>query len=141
MSSILQAMQEYLNSFPELDALAGGVKVDLCGSEPTSYGVALIGNDCIKRYVNGSQRWQANLVLYALDYSYDDAKRLENAGFCEKLTFWVEDNNYAGIFPELAEGFEPLKVSADNGILYDNEESGDKAIYQIQIHLIYRRNS
>ena len=139
MSSILSAMQTYMNAFPDLDELAGGVKIDLCTQEPTSYGLTLVGNDCIKRYINGSQQWQANFVLYALDYSYDDAKRLENAGFCENLTFWVEDNTYNKVLPDLPEGLEPVSVSADNGILYDNEESGDKAIYQIQIHLIYRR--
>lgn len=138
--SILQAMKEYLSDCPFLDEMArDDIHVELLSESPTNYGLSAAGDMLIKRYVDGRQVRQANFILYAKEYTFDDVQRLENSGFCEEFTFWLEDKNTAGELPDLGENITAEKVSASNGMMFEIAENSDTGTYYIQINLIYRR--
>lgn len=141
MGSILSAIKEYISACPFLDELAGdNIHIDFNSEEPTNYALSQTGDTLLKKYVNGSQQRQANFSIYIKNFTFDDTKRLENSGFCEHFIFWLEDNRLKDNLPTLDVGLCPLSVSAENGTLFDVNENGDIGTYQIQIHLIYRRN-
>lgn len=140
--SILSAVKEYIQGCPFLDELAAeDIHVDFNSEEPTNYALSQTGDTLLKRCVNGSEQRQANFGIYIKNFTFSDTKRLENSAFCERFIFWLSDNTKAEIFPTLDVGLCPLSISAENGILFDVNENGDIGTYQIQIHLIYRRNT
>lgn len=140
--SILSAVKEYIQGCPFLDELAAeDIHVDFNSEEPTNYALSLTGDTLLKRFINASELRQANFGIYIKNFTFSDTKRLENSAFCERFIFWLSDNAKAEIFPTLDVGLCPLSISAENGILFDVNENGDIGTYQIQIHLIYRRNS
>ena len=138
--SILQAMKEYLSDCPFLDEMARvDILVELLSESPTNYGLSAAGDMLVRRFINGKQVRQANFVLYAKEYTFDDVQRLENSGFCENFTFWLEDNNLSGALPELDEGLKAESISASNGMMFELSENSTTGTYYIQINLIYRR--
>ena len=138
--SILSATREYLSNCPFLDEMAkDNIHVELMDETPTNYGLSAAGDMLIKRYIDGKQVRQANFVLYAKEYTFDDVQRLENSGFCENFTFWLEDKNTAGELPDLGDSLTAEKVSASNGMMFELSENSTTGTYYIQINLIYRR--
>lgn len=139
--SIISAMRTWLQGCPFLDTLAkNNMQIDLTNKNPTNYGLADGGMTKTPNttYLDGTSQWQGNYILYAKEYTNDDVERLENVGFCEDLQFWITDQSDANNFPEI-EGISPVLITADNGQLYDLDESGDTGTYQIQIHFTFRR--
>lgn len=138
--SVLSALKAYLNECPFLDEMArSNIHIDLNEENPTEYCLCQTGDVLIQRYIDGKEKRQSSFGLDIRNYTFDDAKRLENSGFCERLIFWLSDNSKYGILPELDSGVTPLSISAENGMLFDISESGDIGTYRIQIKLIYRR--
>lgn len=138
--SILSAMKTYISQCEFLDEIAkDDIHIDFNSNEPTNYSLSQTGDTFIRRFINGAEERQANFGIFIKNFTFDDTKRLENSGFCERFIFWLSNNSKNGILPVLADGLTPQSISAENGILFDINENGDIGTYQIQIHLIYRR--
>lgn len=134
-NSLLEAIKEYVLQCPFLSDI--DLHIDQTDSEPVNYSIQTAGLVKLSEDVLGNQTWQYNALLQSREYTADDLSRLNASAFTEQFIFWIEGNNQNGIFPELSQGKVATEIYADNGILLDLDEDGDRGLYQIQIHLIF----
>ena len=67
-------------------------------------------------------------------------QNLDNIGFYEHFSDWLEEVSKAGDFPELDAGKTIKKIEAITcGYVFDTEL--DKAKYQIQCRIIYKQEA
>ena len=86
----------------------------------------------------GNQTWLYNAVLQSREYTVDDMSRLNASAFTEKFTFWIEGQNKARNYPELPDGMKAERITADNGMLLYIDDDGNRGIYQVQMHLLFK---
>ena len=137
-TSLLEAMKNFVQQYPDISAL--DLHYDQTDSEPVNYSIQTSGLVKLSEDILGNQTWQYNALLQSREYTADDIARLNASEFTENFIFWVEYQNMTRNCPELDKGFEPIKISADNGMLLALDEDGDRGLYQIQLHLTFNRS-
>lgn len=138
VNNLLEAVRSFVSECPflaDIDIL----HIDQVDEQPQSYAVTTAGLAKLSEDILGGQTWQYNALLQSREYTADDLSRLNASAFTENFVFWVEDRNSSRQFPQLPDGFEPVSISADNGMLLALDEDGDRGIYQVQIHLVFKR--
>jgi len=130
-------MKKFVQQYPDISAL--DLHYDQTDSEPVNYSIQTSGLVKLSEDILGNQTWQYNALLQSREYTADDISRLNASEFTENLIFWVENQNMIRNFPELDNGCDPIKISADNGMLLALDEDGDRGIYQIQLHLTFNK--
>lgn len=135
--SILEAVKAFLKSCPFLSEI--DLHIDQVEEEPQSYAVTTSGLIKQREDILGGQTWQYNAVLQSREYTADDLSRLNASAFTERFVFWTEQMNSDRQLPELPDGMKSESISADNGMLLALDDDGDRGIYQVQIHLIFKR--
>ena len=130
-------MKNFVQQYPNIADI--DLHYDQTESEPVNYSIQTSGLVKFSEDILGNQTWQYNALLQSREYTADDISRLNASEFTEDLIFWVENQNMIRNFPELDMGFEPIKISADNGMLLALDEDGDRGIYQIQLHLTFNK--
>ncbi len=138
--NIIEAMKSFINSCSFISEFSSGVKIDYTSNKPVNFGLSSSGNDVVKIYLSGNTVNQHSFVLYASKYTIEDADRLTNSGFLEKLSDWIAEKNKARAFPMIEKG-HIQKITAANAILFDLAENGDTGLYQIQIQVIYYKET
>lgn len=135
---IINAIKEYIEKCPYLSEFSRGININFLDDEISSYSIETIPvNPIIKRYVDGSSIRQY-LFLFCSKESYGQEvlQNIQNSGFFEKLTLWIEENNKQGILPNLNDGQEAIKIEVlTTG--YPFQTDVDRARYQIQLKLEY----
>ena len=137
LNSLLEAVSGFVKECPFLNDI--DLHVDQVDEEPQSYAVTTAGLAKISEDILGGQTWQYNATLQSREYTADDLSRLNASEFTERFVFWTADRSRSGQLPELPSGFEAVSVSADNGMLLALDDDGDRGIYQVQLHLIFKR--
>lgn len=131
------ALCPHLKSFNEVLALY----VDFSNSEEaTTYSIEEVpAEPIIKKYIDGSSERQFLFVFSSVEiYGSAFDQNINNVGFYEDFSKWLEDNSKNKMFPLMSEGKEALKVEAlTNGYLFNNAASGQTARYQVQCKLTY----
>ena len=136
--SIIEGVKAYMQSCPYLQEFTGGVYVDFTDASPGDYGIMPAGEQVIKRYLRGRGAViQYNFVLYAREFTFEDAQRVDNCAFLEHLSDWIFEQNANKNFPGIGENKTVQRIESANGILFDLGENGDSGLYQIQLQLIY----
>lgn len=138
-SSIAESVAEYFAACPLLKD--GVFRVDALGDEATEYTMGIGSFDpIIERYIDGSsdRRFQATFESREF-YSQDRIQNLENSGFYEALSDWIDEQAARNNFPDLPPGCYPETLQASSsGYLFD--ENGETARYQIIIELTYHKD-
>ncbi|MGN1416562.1 MAG: hypothetical protein ACI4XF_06950, partial [Oscillospiraceae bacterium] len=78
-------------------------------------------------------------TLYINRMTAEDASRLQNAEFLERLQSWCEDRTIAHELPELPEKMTCTKVEAANGMLSELPPGKKYGKYLIQFKLVYMK--
>lgn len=140
MNTIIEAIQEYIKGCPLLDEYARAVGVDYLGKNPTCYSIETTPCDpIIKRYVNGDSVRQYQFMFVSRDaYGQQTRQNLDNLGFYERFSDWMESQSKARVFPCLPAGMTPRKIEALT-VGYPMETDPDSAKYMIQCKLTYYR--
>lgn len=130
----IEAIRSYFDVCPLLDANAR-INIDYIGTEAIEYAIYSDPVDPIyKRYVDGGAIKQFGFTFSTLNYyTAELMQQIENSGFYDSFTEWIERNNDNGILPNV-EGAVKIEILT-NGYLIDTE--ADQARYQIQLKLIY----
>ncbi len=136
-NTLLEAVKAWVEEYPELGEL--DLHIDQVDDDAPSYSVGTSGLILLSESVLGIQTWQYNAVLQSREYTADDLSRLNAAAFTEQFIFWTNDRNDGDVLPVLPSGMVPESISADNGMLLDLDEDGDRGLYQIQIHLVFTK--
>ena len=101
--------------------------------------VSMPGPKIAKTYLNGGTLREFPFSFQSMRITADEAARLENLGFYEAFSDWLEQQIKNDILPDLGDGKTAWSVEATNwGFLMKEGESGT-AIYSIQCKLTYEQ--
>lgn len=133
---IIDKLRDYMRTCPLLNE--GKINVDYLGDKTGEYTIdVMIETPVVKRYADGGSLRQINFVFGSREYyGADILTNLDNSGFYEAFSKWVEGQNKLKVLPSLegestAQSIECLSP----GYLFDNQ--ADLARYQIQMRLTY----
>lgn len=135
---IIKALMEYISTCPYLYEFNKGINVDYLDNDSTTYSIEEVPcNPIIKKYLDGSSKRQYDFIFASREsYGADVFQNIENSGFYEDFSNWIEQENAQGNLPILGVNKEAveLKVST-TGYAFQTDENS--ARYQIQLKLIY----
>jgi hypothetical protein len=136
---IIESIRDYISEFPELSENCC-LLIDYLGDKAVEYTVEAVPCDPVyKTYVDGEKVKQFLFVFASREYfSADINTCIDNLHFYEKFEEWIEDNNDAGILPDLDDKIPvSIEVLTRGYVLSADEET---ARYQIQLRLIYEED-
>lgn len=134
---IIKQIRRYFLDCPLIDRYSK-INVDYLGVEAVDYTIDSIPVEPIlKQYVDGGALKQYLFVFGSREYYGDDTlQNMENSGFYQVFSEWIEEQNNIGNLPLLSEGKEATSIEViSSGYLFDASESS--ARYQIQLRLTY----
>jgi|SRR5699024_1822952 len=134
---LIEKVRNFILQCPYIDESAK-VNVDYLGPNAIEYTVDSVpAEEVIKRYVDGGKVKQYMFTFGSMEYyGADELQNIENAGFYEKVSRWLEEKTENSELPDLGNGRRAIKVeSLSNGYLFHADE--DRARYQIQARLVY----
>ena len=131
--TIVEAIRDIIKQCPYLDEYYKGIGVDYLGSDTTYYSIESVPSQTVlKRDIVGNTKRQYLFNFASRElYGEEVRQNLENIGFFEHFSDWLEQFSEAGEFPELGEGKEAIT----SGYAFDTDL--DKAQYQIQCRFLY----
>ncbi|WP_018592623.1 hypothetical protein [Terrisporobacter glycolicus] len=139
--TILEAIRNYIKECPYLSEFSRGINVDYLGENTNSYSIESIpATPIVRRYVDGSSIRQFLFVFSSREaYGQDAFQNLENIGFYELFSKWIEQQNRLRKLPDLGEGKTVRKIetltTGYTGEIMDMQM--DKCRYQIQCRIEY----
>lgn len=138
--TIIESVRNFIKKCPHLEKFNGAVSinVDCLPESATSYSIEKIpSNPILKKYVGGgSLRQECFSFCSREEYGEDVFQNIENSGFYEKFSEWIEEMNNNEIYPELDKNKMPQKIEVTtNGYAFATDV--DKARYQIEFRLVY----
>lgn len=135
---IMEAIRDIIKKCPYLDEFYQSIGVDHLGKDSTSYSIESVpGKQILKRDIVGNTKRQYLFNFASREaYGEDVRNQIDNIGFYEHFSDWLEQVSTEGDFPELEQGKEILKIEAiTGGYAFDTDMQ--KAKYQIQCRLVY----
>lgn len=142
--TILESIRNYIKNCPYLEEFNGAVRVRVDFSndtEATTYTIeeGVTSRPIIKTYVDGSTIRQYLFTFSSIEaYGADILQNIDNIGFYEDFTQWLEVNTNNNILPIMADGKEARSIEAlTNGYIFDNAADSSTARYQVQMRLTY----
>lgn len=136
---IIESVKNFILECPYLAELAA-VNVDFLPDSPDTYSIEEVPtNAVLQTYLDGSQERQYVFVFASRFYYSDETKNnIENSGFYEDFSDWLDEQTKTGNLPVMRNGLNPTKIEAvSSGYLFDISGDLSNARYQIQCRLIY----
>ena len=136
---IIESVKNFILTCPYLEELAA-INVDFLPDSPDTYSIEEVPtNAVIQTYLDGSQERQFVFVFASRFYYSDETRNnIENSGFYEDFSDWLDEQTKTGNLPVMREGMTPSKIEAmSSGYLFDVSGDLSNARYQIQCRLIY----
>ena len=136
--SVIQAIREYLLTYPAISESGAMLLVDYLGSEVGQFTIEPMPCDPIfQQYADGGcQKQYVFLLASREEYSASLPPCIENEQFYEEFAHWIETQNRRKILPDLGDGRVPASIEVQTGG-YALIEDTNTARYQIQLRLIY----
>lgn len=134
--SITDAVRQFVRTYPPL---AGErLNVDFLPAKEGSYSIGVVPcKEWVKRYVDGSGVKQFLFVLSSREaFGEELRQQLDNLGFYEGFSRWLDQKTAARELPALGNGRAPLTAEATTSG-YAFIPGTDTARYQIQCRLTY----
>jgi hypothetical protein len=138
-TSILQGVKDYFVDNAASAGLESGalIGVDFLGPDQVGYSIVTMPGATKEVYLDGGSSRTFPFALQATLSTADDTARIENGGFFEQLSDWLDAQYDADNFPTLPTGKSADKIEAlDCGYLYQEGSSGT-GVYQILARLSY----
>ena len=136
---IIESVKNFILTCPCLVELAR-VNVDFLPESPDTYSIEEVpASSVLQTYLDGSQERQFVFVFASRFYYSDETRNnIENSGFYEDFSDWLDEQTKSGNFPVMRDGLTPSKIEAmSSGYLFDVSGDLSNARYQIQCRLIY----
>lgn len=137
MGTVIEALREYILTFPGLDE-NGCLCVDYLGNQAIEYSVEAVPcNPVYQQYTDGGCIKQFLFIFASREfYSADVNQCIDNLAFYESFANWIFENNRAGILPDLGSSREPVSIEVLTGG-YAFDADSNTARYQMQLRLLY----
>ncbi len=137
---IIDGLRNYIRQCPYLDTFNSAIRVNVNYLDPNAdtYSIEEIPIEPIlKKYINGDSIMQYAFIFTSREpYGSDVLQNIDNSGFYERFSEWVETQNDNEVFPILDIGLEPLEIKVTS-TGYAFAVTGDTAQFKIQIRLKY----
>ena len=136
---IIESVKNFILTCPYLAELKA-VNVDFLPESPDTYSIEEVPtNSVLQTYLDGSQERQYVFVFASRFYYSDETRNnIENSGFYEDFSDWLDKQTQIGKLPVMRDGLTPTKIEAmSSGYLFDISGDLSNARYQIQCRLIY----
>lgn len=138
--SIIDGIRRYIAGCPLMSEFDGKHRhIDWTEADNDNYGIFPDTDDTVTQYIGGSQerRYACSVIIRRL--SKQDADRLNNSEFLERLQRWFEERTEEDELPDLPEGCEALDITAANAMMSEMSATGKYGTYSMQIILKYFR--
>ena len=135
--SITQALIEYIKKFPDIEI----VELERVGENNNSYAIYPVGNGLVSKDVLGNKKYKRNFIFLAKRPVSEQSEIAENYDFLEDFCDWVEENNDNYIYPDFGNNITVDSLDLSNIMLMNVSDGWDLGTYQIQINLIYTKES
>lgn len=135
---IIKALRDYISQCPYLYEFNKGINVDYLDNDSTTYSIEEVPCEpIIKRYINGDTKRQYDFIFASREsYGADVFQNIENSGFYEDFSNWIEEQSVKGNLPSLEGNRESLEIKVSTtGYAFQTDDNS--ARYQIQLKLIY----
>lgn len=142
--TITKAIQDFIKTCPFLEDFEAGVKnigIDRLDKDIDAYMVqAVPAQAVIKKYIDGSSTRQHVFVFATrAAYTTDEMRQLDNIGFFERFSDWLEEQTDKRELPNLGDSKRVAKKieALSGGYVFDQE--ANTAQYQMQCRLVYEQ--
>ena len=132
--AILSALQALFTQCPVLQEFAP--RTDQLETDAEGYAILPTGSTELARDMTGAVTYQYNFVIAATRMSADDAMRLDNCNFLERLQNWVQEQDGKGV--PLTDA-EFISIKASDGGLSEWDENYQYGVYKVQGALKYEK--
>lgn len=135
---IIKALRDYISQCPYLYEFNKGINIDYLDNDSTTYSIEEVPCEpIIKRYINGDTKRQYDFIFASREsYGADVFQNIENSGFYEDFSSWIEEESLKGKLPSLEGNRESLEIRVSTtGYAFQTDDNS--ARYQIQLKLIY----
>lgn len=138
--NIMEQVRKFIRTYPPLSNEK--INVDFLPADARSYAIEVVpAQEVIRSYVDGSSVRQFLFVLASREfYGEKIRQQLDNLGFYQDFSRWLEAQTRAGNLPDLGDGREAISMEATTPS-YAFQVDTDKARYQIQCRLEYLQRS
>ena len=134
---IIKALRDYISQCPYLYEFNKGINIDYLDNDSTTYSIEEVPCEpIIKRYINGDTKRQYDFIFASREsYGADVFQNIENSGFYEDFSRWIEEESSKGNLPSLEGNRESLEIRVSTtGYAFQTDDNS--ARYQIQLKLI-----
>lgn len=136
--TVLAAVQTFIKTYGSLVSNAP-VLIDFMAATPTQYAIIpLPGARVVEWYINGGSVREFPFAFESMESTADELERLENIGFFEAFSDWLESQSLAGTLPTLGTGKTATKIET-LGWAFLYEQGSETGTYQIQCRLEYEQ--
>lgn len=132
--AILSDLQALFTQCPVLQEFAP--RTDQLETDAEGYAILPTGSTELARDMTGAVTYQYNFVIAATRMSADDAMRLDNCNFLERLLDWVQEQDRKGV--PLTDA-EFVRITASDGGISEWDEGYTYGVYKIEGALIYEK--
>jgi hypothetical protein len=135
VNSVLEAVKTFIATHVGSSA---PLTVDFLGTTLPGYSIVpLPGGGWIEKWITAGGTKEFLFAFRAAFSTADEAERLENSGFYEAFSTWLETQTASGTLPILPTGKTSEKIEAlGAGFLYEQGVSAN-GIYEISCRLVY----
>lgn len=135
--SILSSVKSYIIEYAGLKSGAP-VWVDHLGQNPTQYSIVpLPGTRVVEHHLDGGSLREFPFAFQSMESTSDELERLENSGFFETFTDWLESQTESGDLPTLGAKKTAEKIEALGWAYLYEQGKSSTGIYQVQCKLTY----
>lgn len=134
--SIIEILHDYLGSYEPLQD--DRLNVDFLPADADSYSLDVVPcKEWVRRYIDGSGEKQFLFNLCSREAMDETLRRqMDNIGFYEDFSCWLDRQTMAGTLPDLGEGRTARRLEAtSSGYVFLQDTNTAK--YQIQCKLTY----
>ncbi len=135
----IKKMRDFILTCPFLLKFTDGILIDW--HSQNKFGLIPTGQSIISREedVTGNVivHKQCNFSLYARNFTVDDVIRIETIGFLEEFSNWIEEQSVNGLAPQFGDNPKAEEITAQNGMLFELYEDGQRGCYQLQITVTF----
>ena len=137
--SIIQAIRNYLLTYPGIFNSDALLLVDYLGSEAGQFTIEPLPCDPVfRRYTDGGCLKQYLFLLAnRAEYAADLQPCVENEQFFEEFARWIKQQDRADVLPNLGDSRAAVGIEVVSGGYVFSEDT-DTARYQIELRLIYK---
>lgn len=134
---VVEAIRDFIKGCPYLPEYYKSLNVDFQGKDVGSYMIESTPADpWVKKYINGTGIKQFPFVFSSKEiYTENVKENINNSGFYEHFSEWLDEKTKANTLPELEGNRQPLKIFATtSGYVYDTDNGTAQYVIQCNFH-------